>query len=250
MSQDQEEVADPLRLAQWTAELLTASQEIRVGDARKRTVTGPALQRLAGHEKRPTWEIEAVALEAGVIPLRLVRHVTRFGETALARFARSRVMLLGNVGSLPQTQQRLAALGVGRLELRRISEVSEIQELASSLRNVDLVVAALLRSDHEQLVQFACRMARVPVVFGAAQERRLQALAVSPGDPGVARIYRGDHRHVDPVREPTADEHAELILAGWMTDLGIRILAGESPATAPFLYADLDAGGVVETHLP
>lgn len=250
------------------AEILAASQPLRVpGQGERRVLSPVAVERLAETVDVPRREVEAVALEAGVIPLHYLRNLARFEEEGQAKLLRATVAVTGDPVVVERLVELLALDGVGKVVFCGGGEAAERAEARLRNRNAScefearafdlaagasqaldgacLLAACLPDSRGEQLLQFACRMAKVPVILGGVEGHRGQATTVFPGDPGVALVYKPRHSHLSPERPPAEpDSKIALVVAGWLAEqVTAVILDRESQFLQHRLqYADLDTG--------
>lgn len=280
------------------AEILAASENLRVpGSGAQRVLSPAAAARIAASTNRPGWEVEAAALDAGVVPLHYLRNLSTFGFQGQARLLRAEVGLAGRAQVLERAVELLSLNGVGRFVLLDCSSdgaspgSGDAVRLASAARNgnagcsvecrrvalrggnpadalrVDAAACCLDDSADEQLLQFACRMAKTPLVLAGVEGDRGQATTVLPGDPGVALVYRVDHPHIEPRRHGAyAGPHACRMVGAWIAEQVIQLLLNENapvqselPAPASvsqrgllrrtLLYADLGTGELVESSL-
>lgn len=263
-------------------DILAASQSLRLPGVGDRRVLSPiAIERLANETELPRWEIEAIALEAEIVPLQYLRHLARYGIPGQLRLARAQVALVGESDLLLKTAEELSGAGVGRLKLLIPGELSPAHRIymerverairgrnsspavegsplplrggnpVTALREADVVVSALPSSADEQLLQFACRMAKVPLVLGAAQGTQGQATTVLPDDPGVALVYKNSHLHLDPNRgDLTSEERAVLMVSAWLAEQALRLITEQGEVLrGRLLYADLDRGVILDQPL-
>ncbi len=271
--------------------ILAASQPLRLpGSGEKRVLSPIALERLSREANVPRWEIEGLALEADVVPLHYLRNLSRYGPQGQLRLVRARVALVGLGPVARHAAGELAAAGVGRLQVvepipsdaaappshqveagsqaaqgiarsARDRNASTLVSLtttrirggnpAEAVRDCDVVGSILEDSADEQLLQFACRMARVPLVVTGAEGNRGQATTVFPGDAGVALVYKPDRPHLDPSRPGTpVEERAVLMVASWLAEQVTRIITGQGDLLRDrLLYADLDQAWIEEFPL-
>ncbi len=264
--------------------ILTASQPLRVPGSGERRVLSPvAATRLAEESGVPRWEVEALALDLDVVPLHYLKNLPRYGREGQARLLRSEVALVGAGPVLERAADLLGASGVGRFRVLvppaegssdRLAEGERIAAAgknrnagagvtvaalplrggnpAGALQGLDCCAASLESSQDEQLLQFACRMVRAPLVLAAAEGFRVQATTVLPGDAGTALVYRPQHLHLSPDRgggEP-AQPQAVLAAGAWITEQVLALLLGEGDVLrGRLLYADLDLGLMEEFPL-
>jgi molybdopterin-synthase adenylyltransferase len=262
------------------AEILAASQPLRLpGGAERRVLSPFAVERLALDAEVAPAEVEALALESGITPLHYLRNLATYGAGGQVSLLRSTVAVVGHSGAVQQTLELLAGSGVGRIllctpsgydltvppetlaqaarnqnsscrvELRRIA----LQEgnPAAVLQGAGAVAGCLDRSNDEQLLQFACRMLRIPLVLAAASGRQGQGTTILPGDPGVALVYKPAHPHLDPDRIGyPADTRAALMVGTWLAEQLTRLVTGEGELLrGKLLFADLDRGEMEEYPL-
>lgn len=265
------------------AEILAASQPLRLpGNVEQRVLSPMAVQRLARAHDRPLWDVEAAALEADVIPLHYLRNLARFGNGGQVRLLRASVAAIGSGPALERALELLALSGVGRMRILvpdasdRTAGLEAGEALARAVRNrnascevtvralsltagrpadelraVDAVAACLLSAREEQLLQFACRMAGVPLVLAGIEGARAQATTILPGDPGTACVYRASHPHLSPERSADApqdqqgprDSQARILAGLWLAEQVTALVLGEGELLRHALaYADLETG--------
>jgi molybdopterin/thiamine biosynthesis adenylyltransferase len=250
------------------ADILAASQPLQVpGRGEQRVLSPLAVERLAEAGAVPRWTVEAVALESGVTPLRDLRNLARFEAAGQVRLLRSCVAAVGSHPVTARVMELLALDGVGRLIAgltrgdaadltagaanRNTGTEVEVRQLAlrsgnpaAALEGADVVVACLTDSADEQLLQFACRMRKLPLVLGGVEENRGQATTVFPGDAGTAEVYNFRHPHLEPRRaDAPFDEKAVLVVAGWLAEQVTAILLDKGDLLRGRLqYADLETG--------
>ncbi|MFN3651911.1 MAG: ThiF family adenylyltransferase [Armatimonadota bacterium] len=269
---------------QLEADILAASQPLRVpGGEERRVLASPAVERLSGSAGVPRWEVEAAAVELGIVPLHFLRNQARFSPEAQARLIRARVVLIGGGPVLARAGELLAANGVGRIDVlspqpdgAASEAASDGDKIAAAVRNrnassevlsarcevksgrgleplkgADAVLACLRDSMEEQLLQFACRRVERPLVLAGIEERRGQATTVLPGDPGVALVYKPRHPHLEPQRTGAdLDGRAVLMVGAWLEEQGTRLILGEGELLrGRLLYADLETGEMTEYPL-
>lgn len=264
-----------------TGDILAASQPLRLPGVGDRRVLSPvAVERLARETQLPRWQIEAQALDAEVVPLQYLRHLARYGIPGQLQLVRAEIALVGGGDLLLKAAEELSAAGVGRLRLLTLTDAPSgetyREQLAravrgrnssptvecdviplrggnpvEALRGVDVAICALPDSAGEQLLQFACRMANVPLVVGGVQDSQGQATTVLPGDPGVALVYKNSHLHLDPNRaEMTADDRTVLMVSAWLAEQTIRLLTQQGDVLRyRLLYADLDRGTIIDQSI-
>ena len=267
------------------ADILTASQPLQVPGVGERRVLSPvAVGRLAAASQWPRWKVEAQALEMDVVPLHYLRNLSQFGTEGQVRLLRSSVTVMGGGAALSRALELLALNGVGRFTVLAAAGTPEgtpqaekkAEELARAARNrnassdtqtgtvllrggnpteavrgADGVAACLDNAMDEQLLQFACRIARVPLILAGVEETRGQITTVLPGDPGVALVYKPSHPHLEAERSRTAVEpKAGLMVGAWIAEQVTRVLLGNGELLrGRLLYADLDAGEMGEYPL-
>jgi molybdopterin/thiamine biosynthesis adenylyltransferase len=267
------------------AEILAAAQELRVpGSGLRRILPVTTIERLAGFSGTPRWKVEALALELNVAPLHYLRNLAQFGADGQARLLRASVSLVGRGAVLERALDRLAVNGVGRLSvlvpLHRPDDAFEegrtAERLAAIPRNrngscearagtlwlkggdpaaavqgADAAAACLDDSMDEQLLQFACRMAKTPLVLAGAQAGRGQATTVFPGDAGVSLVYRPTHPHLEPKRAGARmDPKAALMVGAWIAEQVTGVLLGRGDLLrGRLLYADLETEEMSEHPL-
>lgn len=261
------------------ADILAASQALQVpGQGEQRVLSPTAVERLAGEAQVARWLVEASALESGVTPVRYLRNLARFEAVGQVRLLRSTVALAGDHPVLSRVMELLALDGVGRLVaclpgqpqsshvlrlatlVRNRNASCEVQartlELrsgnpAAALHGADVVVSCLTDSADEQLLQFACKVLKTPLVLGGVEGRRGQATTVCPGDVGTPAVYNFRHPHLDPRRaEAAVDEKVALVVAGWLAEQVVALLLGkEDLLRHRLLYADLDTGEMTDYPL-
>lgn len=267
------------------AQILAASQPLHVPGTGERRVLSPvAVERLAAGLGYPRWELEAAALELDVVPLHYLRNLSGCGADGQVRLLRSSAALLGTGPAIERALELLALAGVGRLRVlvpvaaeadsapgaetaerlaraaRNRNGSSEVTSATLALKggnpvaafgSLDVVAACLADSAEEQLLQFTCRMARLPLVLGGVQEGRGQATTILPGDAGVALVYKPRHPHLDPSRAgaPVAPK-AALMVGAWLAEQVTRLLLGRGDLLrGGLLYADLHTGEMQEYPL-
>jgi molybdopterin/thiamine biosynthesis adenylyltransferase len=250
------------------------------GAGEQRVLSPVAVERLSRTSGHPRWLVEAAALGVEVTPLHYLRNLAEYGAAGQIRLLRSRAALVGAGAALAQAAEELSLRGVGRLTAFRVSDddralaaaertvdaarnrnaSSEVEtaELAlrggnpaEALTDVSIVAACLDSAADEQLLQFACRMRRVPLVLCGVQGVRAQATTVLPGDAGVALVYKPDHPHLDAERaaEP-ADRTAGVVAGAWLAEEAVAVLLEQGPRLRGRLrYADLDTGEMIESEL-
>jgi molybdopterin-synthase adenylyltransferase len=267
------------------ADILAASQPLRVPGAGERRVLSPAaVEQLANSSGWPRWKVEALALEIDVAPLHYLRNLGNFGADGQVRLLRASVGLVGRGAVLERAAELLALNGIGsfcmlaaarsveegpealaaagRLEqiARNRNASCEVRSQAAFLRGgnpaemirgMSAVAACLDDSMDEQLLQFACRGARMPLVLGGAAGYQGQATTVFPGDPGVALVYKPSHPHLEPNRTRlTAERQASLMVGSWLAEQVTAILLEQDGLLrGRLLYADMDLGEMGEYPL-
>lgn len=257
------------------AEILAASQPLRLpGGMEERVLTPAAVERLATGCEWPRWKVEALALELGIAPLHFLRNLACFGHDGQARLLRTTAALAGRGPVFFRAAELLALNGFGRLLLlapaganaeadraageraaaharnRYVGCETEVRLLslksgnpAETVRGADVAAACLTQAAEEQLLQFACRIHRVPLVLAGLEGRRGQCFTVYPGDRGAAGVYRPTHPHLEPSRAAgDEDPHAVLMVGGWIANTVTQLALGETPLRDQLLYADLDTG--------
>jgi len=266
------------------AEILAASQSLRVpGSGEQRVLVQTGVERLADTWGAARWEVEAAALEVGVTPLHYLRNLARFGVEGQIRLLKAAVSLVGHSEAVERAAELLAGMGVGRLLIHatvsspgeeeaarawqeravaiagRQNTSCEARGLTLSLRGgnpteavrgADVVAACLLDSAEEQLLQFACRMGKVPLVLVGVEEQRGQVTTVFPGDAGVALVYKPTHPHLEPQRGSRVERRASLMAGSWIADQASRVVLGQEEVLRHrLLYADLGIGEMAEYQL-
>lgn len=271
--------------------ILAASQPLRLpGSGEKRVLSPVAIERLSQEAGVPRWEIEGLALEAEVVPLHYLRNLARYGPEGQLRLVRARVALIGRGPVAHRAAGELAAAGIGRLHIVQPlapdpsgppvntapGELQAAEEIARSardrnastlvsvdtvrirggnpteaVRNCDVAGSILEDSADEQLLQFACRMARIPLVAAGAQENRGQATTIFPGDAGIALVYKPERPHLDPSRPGTpVAERAVLMVAAWLAEQITSLLTGQGELLRDrLLFADLEQAWIEEFPL-
>jgi molybdopterin/thiamine biosynthesis adenylyltransferase len=275
---------DPLAQRAPAAEILAASQPLQLpGGVEQRILTPMAVDRLAKEAGLPRWELEAQALEQDVSPLHYLRNLARFRTEGQVKLLRSTVTVIGDGGVAEQALEILALHGVGRLRVRvpaphpdeepvaqRIAErlagaarnrnascgvdaghVSLKADPRIAIKGADAVSACLEDSMSEQLLQFACRMAKLPLVLTGAEADRCQMTTVYPGDAGVALLYKPTHPHLEPRRQMAeVSVTAALRFGLWMAEQTVRVLLSEGDILqGRLLYADLSRNEIVDYPL-
>jgi len=258
------------------ADLLAASQGLEVpGMGEQRVLSPVAVERLAAAAGLPLWKVDALALQVGVTPLRYLRNRSQLGVEGQIRLLEAEVALVGAGPVILRALDLLAAQGVGRFRVlqpagsakegpakavRNRNASCEVESRpfdvaagnpAAALRGADAVGACLEDSGSEQLLQFACRMARLPVVLVGVAGSCGQATTVLPGDPGTALVYRPSHAHLDARRAGEAvDRRAALMVGTWLSEQLVRLLTGEGELLrGRLLYADMRASVMTEYPL-
>ncbi len=269
------------------ADILAASQPLNVpGSGEQRVLSPVAVERLSRTGAIPRWQVEAIGLEAGVTPLHYLRNLAHWHATDQVRLLRSTVAAVGCGAALARALELLALNGVGRFRIlvpchrpelaeqarsaaeqlagatRNRNASSEVETLvlplgsgnpASALEGVDAAAACLADSSEEQMLQFACRMRKLPLVLAGVEDNRGQATTVLPGDPGVAFIYKPVHPHLEPMRrELPVQQKAALMVGSWLAEQTTQLLLGrdgDELLRGRLLYADLDTGEMTEYPL-
>lgn len=268
------------------ADILAASQGLQVpGSGERRVLTPMAVERLARSASIPRWQVEAQALDTGVTPLHYLRNLGHWAAADQARLLRSNVVVVGSGPALARSLELLGLNGIGRIRVltpysqpdrepfaRAIAEElaaaarnrnasSEVEagvlqlstgNPAASLQGADTVAACLEDSAEEQVLQFACRMRKLPLVLAGVEHNRGQATTVLPGDPGVALVYKPVHPHLEPVRRNLPIElKAGLMVGSWLAEQTTHLLLGneEEWIRGRLLYADLDTGEMTQYPL-
>jgi molybdopterin/thiamine biosynthesis adenylyltransferase len=270
--------------AQLQAQILAASQPLRVpGSGEQRVLSPVAVERLAADAAQPRWHVEALALELGVTPLHYLRNLARFRAEGQTRLLRASVALVGRNEALARAAERLAGHGVGSLTLlapvvgddepaalrwaegasaaalnRNASCAVAVHPISlkggnpgAALRGVQAIAACLDDSMEEQLLQFACRMGKLPLALAGIEETRGQATTVLPGDAGVALVYKPSHPHLEPKRDSrSADPKASLMAGTWLAEQVVHLLLDEGDLLRNrLLYADMATGQMAEYPL-
>lgn len=266
---------------EWVSPIRDAASAVQLPGLGERRVILPAsVERLSASLACARWELEAAALEVGVLPLHFLRNVARFGEAGQARLLRGVVSFVGRGPVMIAAAERLASSGVGRFRVlvpqgddtesearsageavaaaarnRNASAGVEVRTVGiregtagAALRGSDVVAAFLDDSSDEQLLQFACRMAKAPLVLAGAAVSRGQITTVMPGDPGVALVYKPSHPHLDPRRHGSeVDRRIALVVGSWITEQVERLLLDEPGVLRGILlYADQSCGEMGE----
>ena len=268
------------------ADILAASQGLNVpGSGEQRVLSPVAVERLARAAALPRWQVEAQALEAEITPLHYLRNLGHWPAADQVKLLRSTVLVVGLGPALARGLELLGLNGIGRIRvLTPLSHPDDeprarrqAEELAAVARNrnassevetgvirlttgnpaallegVDAVAACLQDSKEEQILQFACRMRKLPLVLAGVERNRGQATTVFPGDPGVAMIYKPVHPHLEPVRRDAPVElKAGLMVGSWLAEQTTHLLLGRDDALVRgrLLYADLDTGEMTEYPL-
>lgn len=265
------------------AELLAASQPLRVpGQGDMRVLSQGAVQRIAAQEGVTAWEIEAAALEAGVAPIHYLRNLSRFGFSGQIRLLRSSVCLVGDPRVTLKIAARLAQSGVGRFvlipsgdsdpptreplqpraeaEIRSANRSAEVSIETADLKRGDVrlvlkrsnvAIGLLAQAMEEQLLEFACKVTRVPLVLGGVDGMECQALTVLPGESGVALVYRPTQSHIRSQRsDALLSDVSVMMVAGWVAEQAVQLLLGEGALLAGRLrYAHFGKGEMVEAPL-
>jgi molybdopterin/thiamine biosynthesis adenylyltransferase len=257
------------------AEILAASHPLDLPGMGERRVLSPvAVDRLASVAGWPRWQLEAAALDAGVTPLHYVRNLARHGVEGQLKLLRARVGLVGEGPALERAAELLGLAGVGRFLVLAADEAALARQQverfarnrnascevdaallplrggnpAGALTDLHAVAACLPGQQDEQLLQFACRIARLPLVLGAVEDARGQALTVFPGESGVAGLYKPQNSHLSPDRaDAIQDPRAAIVIGGWMAEELIQLVLEERSALrGRARYADVDAGEIHE----
>jgi molybdopterin/thiamine biosynthesis adenylyltransferase len=260
------------------ADILTASQPLRVpGAGEQRILVAGAAERLADSGALPVWQVEAAALDLEVVPLRYLRNLSDFGTAGQARLVRSCVALLGAGPVLEQAAELLGTAGLGRIQVlspegceaaaRAVAAAARAGNPAceaatgrlelmagnpsATLRGLDAVATCLESSLQEQLAQFACKVAEVPLVVAGAAGSRGQVTTVLPGDLGVGLVYRLDEPRLEKERVGAAvGRQMALVVGAWIADQVTSVLLERDDILrGRLLYADMDAGERVEYPL-
>lgn len=267
------------------AGILTASQPLQLpGYGERRVLSPAAVKRLAAASSAPPWEVEACALEIDVVPLHYLRNLAEYSMTAQARLLRAAVALVGSHAAIERAAELLAIQGVGRIYAVAPALSAEEEPLAAHLadrlcervrnRNasaqtftrtvrfrggnpaeavadVQLAAACLPDSASEQLLQFACRMRRIPLVLAGVEESRAQATTIFPGDPGVALVYKPNHPHLSSDRTQTRPEPRTALAAGaWIAEQVVAVILDAAGILRnTLLYADLNTAEMAEYSL-
>ncbi|MCC2670359.1 MAG: thiazole biosynthesis protein ThiF [Armatimonadetes bacterium] len=270
---------------QLEAAILTASQSRHIPGFGERRVLAPAaVKRLADAAERPAWDVEATALESEVVPLHYLRNLAELSMPGQIRLLRSCVALVGSGRPLERAVELLALQGVGRISLivpalteeeepvalyeatrlaRQVTNRNASCEVttrslrfrggnpAEAVRGAQVVAACLPDAASEQLLQFACRMCRAPVILAGVEGNRGQAITVFPGDPGVALVYKPSHPHLSPDRTGAHVEARAALVAGtWLAGQSTAVLLESSDVLrGRLLYADLETGELAEYPL-
>lgn len=265
--------------------ILTASHPLQLPGFGERRVLAPAaVKRLAASEGVPAWEVEATALEAEVIPLHYLRNLAEVSLLGQARLLRSSVTLVGSGTPVERALELLALQGVGRISVVVPAATEDEEPLAlhqagwlgekarnrnascaatagtvrirggnpvQAIQGAEVVVSVLPDAASEQLLQFACRMARVPLVLVGAEGNRGQATTVLPGDPGTALVYKPSHPHLSTDRSNHLPSPRVALAAGsWISEQVIAVLLDTGNLLrGRLLYADLDTGEMAEYPL-
>jgi molybdopterin/thiamine biosynthesis adenylyltransferase len=244
------------------AEILAASQTLRLPGSGERRVLSPvAVERLADTAGWPRWKVEARALQSDASAALIGRGAVL--ERALELLAQAGIgRLLVRVPTARPADAGAAEEAAGRLALaaRNGNASCEVEtggisfkggNPAEAIRGSDIVAACLEDAADEQLLQFACRMARAPLVLAGAEDKRGQATTVFPGDAGVALVYKPTHPHLPPLRTGAAVENkASLMVAAWMAEQATRVLLDDGELLRGWLlYADLSTGEMTEYPL-
>jgi len=265
------------------AGILTASQSLQLpGYGERRVIAPVAVKRLATGADCPLWEVEALALDVGVVPVHYLRNLAEFSMKAQSRLLRAAVALIGVGPAIERAHELLALQGIGRL-VSVVPAITAVEEPvarhqaqllgkrvhnrnlscevdartvrfgenpADALLGVDVAASCIQDSSSEMLLQFACRMKRVPLVLAGVEGNRAQATTVMPGDPGVALVYKPAHPHLSADRSSSfAQPRAGLAAGAWIAQQTVALLLEASGILRHrLLYADLDTGEMAE-HL-
>lgn len=269
--------------APYEAAFLAASQPLRLpGLGDRRVLTPDAVSRLAAELSLPRREIEATALGLDIIPHAYLKNFHQFGRNGQIRLLRSQIVFVGDSPCLSRAMELLAGNGacaqrllipVGaepvdpETALKRLGSAARTRNAAceitvasldlkggrpmNALGSPNVVVSCLEDSMEEQLLQFACRMVRAPLVLAGAQEWQGQLTTIRPGDPGVALVYRPDHPHLEPQRRGTrVESKAALMVGTWIAEQATRLILDEGELlVGRLLFADLYEGDMGEHPL-
>ena len=265
------------------AAILAASQPLRLpGLGERRVLTPDALTRLAAELPLPRREIEATALSLEIFPHAYLKNLARFGRQGQIRLLRSTVVLVGDSTPIARAMELLAGngvcaqhvlipsrpepidadavakrLGAGARSRNTSCEITaatldlKAGRPMNTLGSPNVVASCLEDSMEEQLLQFACRMVRAPLVMAGAQEWQGQLTTVRPGDPGVALVYRPEHPHLEPRRIGAQVESKTALMVGsWIAEQVTRLILDEGELlVGRLLFADLYAGDMEEYPL-
>lgn len=265
------------------ADILAASQPLRLpGLGERRVLTPDAASRLAAELALARREIEATALALEIIPLAYLKNLHPFGRQGQIRLLRSSVVLVGDSPCLARAMDLLAGNGVCAQHLliptgaepvdcdavaKRLGAAARSRNASceitaatldlkggrpmNALGSPNVVASCLEDSMEEQLLQFACRMVRAPLVLSGAQEWQGQLTTVRPGDPGVALVYRPGHPHLEPQRRGVAVESKTALMVGsWISEQVTRLILDEGELmVGRLLFADMYAGDMGEYPL-
>jgi molybdopterin/thiamine biosynthesis adenylyltransferase len=223
---------------------------------------------------RAPWEVEIEALEAKVVPLHYLRNLARFDFEGQIRLLRTATGVVGSGLAVETCLKRLAAAGVGRL-FQLVPEASDAgegsgdraaREVAganasvsfavrsfslrhgdptASLRDLEIVAACLEEAAEEFLLQAACQRLRIPLICAGLMEGQGQILTLFPGDTTLARVYRGEHPHLEKTRPGSSRLGGALARAvgTWMSDQLIAArLDTEDLLRGKLLFGDLETG--------
>lgn len=267
------------------AGILTASQSLQLpGYGERRVISPIAVKRLAAGANCPLWEVEALALDVDVVPVRYLRNLAEFSMKGQALLLRATVALVGAGPAMERAHELLALQGVGRLislapaltdveltvaehqaqwlgqrALNRNASCEVIPRAirirggnpAEALTGARVAAACLPDAASEQLLQFACRMRQIPLVLAGLEGARAQATTVLPGDPGVALVYKPAHPHLSPDRSNVRPQPRAVLAAGaWIAEQVVALLLEASGILRHrLLYADLNTGEMSEYPL-
>jgi molybdopterin/thiamine biosynthesis adenylyltransferase len=269
--------------ASYEADILAASQPLIVpGVGQRRVLTPDAVARVAAESRLPRREIEATALSLDVVPHAYLKNLHQFGRHGQMRLLRSSVVLVGDSPCLARAMELLARAGVcaqhvlvpAKAEPIDAEAVAKRLGAAARSRNAsceitgatldlkagrpmntlgspNVVASCLEDSMEEQLLQFACRMVRAPLVLAGAQEWQGQLTTIRPGDPGVALVYRPEHPHLEPRRHRVEVESKTALMVGaWIAEQVTRLILDEGELlVGRLLFADMYAGDMGEYPL-
>jgi molybdopterin/thiamine biosynthesis adenylyltransferase len=269
---------------QLEADLLAASQPLRLPGGGERRVLSPvAVDRLSQALSLPRWRVEALALDLEIAPLHYLRNLERFGAPGQLQLLRSAVAFIGYGPAIERALELVGLDGIGTVSilipavapddpdaLSRAEHLAGILKNrnasctvkmgviglkagnpAASIQGADVVAACLSSSMDEQLLQFACRVSKIPLVLGAVQETRGQATTVFPGEAGTALVYKPSHPHLDSERAGcTIDAKAALMVGSWLSQQTTNILLDSGDTLrGRLLYADLNTAEISEYTL-